>query len=125
MRIAGSSARDDTSARDRAQRHPRAALLAVTLVFVALASLVAVKTPAWEPNDEASHVQNIETLVGGHWYRIPPAHACCDSGFANYELHQPPLYYLLLAGFQRAARQPARAVNPGPPSVFALEARRG
>jgi hypothetical protein len=40
----------------------------VLIVFVVLASTIAVKTPAWESNDEPDHVQNIEALVAGHWY---------------------------------------------------------
>jgi hypothetical protein len=40
----------------------------VLIVFVVLAATIAVKTPAWESNDEPDHVQNIETLVAGHWY---------------------------------------------------------
>jgi Dolichyl-phosphate-mannose-protein mannosyltransferase len=104
-------------------RYPSYALVAVMIVFVALASLVAVKTPAWEGMDEPSHVQNIETLAGGHWYRIPhddrlaTIQARKSGGFLGIELHQPPLYYLLLAGFQRLAGQPARVVKL-PPSSF-------
>jgi hypothetical protein len=99
--------------------YPAAALLAVGLVFVALASVVAVKTPAWESSDEPDHAQNVETLVAGHWYRIPDAlwkgnRSPAPGEVATVELHQPPLYYLLLAGFQRLVGEPARAVKPGP-----------
>src|SRR6185437_3385584 len=48
------------------------ALGGVVLVFVIVTSIVAVKTPAWEANDEPGHVQNVESLVSGHWYSIPP-----------------------------------------------------
>lgn len=98
------------------------------LIFAGLASLVAVKTPAWEANDEPSHVQNVETLVAGHWYRIPTRIPTdlrsrrvpglrIGPGYAT-ELHQPPLYYLLLAGWQELAGQPPRTINPGHASFF-------
>jgi hypothetical protein len=38
----------------------------VILIFVALGSLIAIKTPAYESADEPGHVQNIETLVSGY-----------------------------------------------------------
>jgi Dolichyl-phosphate-mannose-protein mannosyltransferase len=106
-------------------RYPSFALLAVAIVFAALASIAAVKTPAWEATDEPSHVQNVETLAGGHWYRIPPpgdigkefANARKSGGVVSIEVQQPPLYYLLLAGFQRLAGQPAQAFRL-PPSSF-------
>lgn len=50
-------------------------------------------TPAWESNDEPDHVRNVQLLVAGSWYRIEPN--------AGYAPHQPPLYYLLLAGVQK------------------------
>ena len=43
-------------------------LLSILAVFIALSALIALKTPAYESADEPSHVQNIETLVSGHWY---------------------------------------------------------
>lgn len=86
-------------------RAPIVALVGVLVVFVALASVVAVKTPAWESADEPSHVQNIETLVSGHWYGM---NSKCGLGAAmkyctGDEPQQAPLYYLLLAGWQKAA----------------------
>lgn len=80
-----------TSAREL---RPRSALALVALLFVVLALLVAGLTPPWEANDEPDHVQNVETLVSGHLYRI-------ERG-SGAEPHQPPLYYLALAGWQRA-----------------------
>ncbi len=75
------------------------------------------KTPAYESADEPGHVENIETLVGGHWYNLTP-HCpltartifSCENG---NEAHQAPLYYLLLAGWQRAVGQPVE-----PPYLF-------
>jgi uncharacterized membrane protein len=50
--------------------------------------------PAWEANDEMDHVANIEFILQENRLvplRLPPWH----------ETHQPPLYYLLAAGWQR------------------------
>jgi hypothetical protein len=66
--------------------------------------LVAMLNPPWEAPDENFHVQNVETLVGGHWYRIEPG--------AGLEPHQPPLYYLLLAALQKVSGVPTRATSP-------------
>jgi uncharacterized membrane protein len=65
---------------------------------------VAILTPAWEAPDEPSHVLNVQTLVRGHWYRMER-----DAGL---EPHQPPLYYLGLAGWQRLFRTRARDPQP-------------
>ena len=88
-------------------------LAAVLIVFAVLASIVAVKTPPWEAADEPGHVQNIETLVSGHWFTIPsscslkpgigPLFDCAGS-----EPQQAPLYYLVLAGWQKVAGVPAQ-----------------
>ena len=42
------------------------ALVGIILMFIALGTLIAFKTPAYESADEPGHVQNIETLVAGH-----------------------------------------------------------
>jgi 4-amino-4-deoxy-L-arabinose transferase-like glycosyltransferase len=73
---------------------PGRILALVCLVFVVSALVVASATPWGEANDEPDHVQNVETLVSGHWYRIT------DS--AGFQPHQPPLYYLGLAAWQKA-----------------------
>jgi hypothetical protein len=112
--------------RDKA-RYPSVALLVVMIAFATLASTVALETPAWEATDEPSHVQNVETLAGGHWYRIPrdvgeaTVQARRRGGILGVELHQPPLYYLLLAGFQRLAGDPARNVKLPPLSIPLLK----
>jgi 4-amino-4-deoxy-L-arabinose transferase-like glycosyltransferase len=90
-----------STARDWA---PRAALGAIAVAFAFLSFAVAVLTPAWEAPDEPYHVLNVETLVRGHWYRI--------QGDAGLEPHQPPLYYLGLAGWQKSFRTPARRPHP-------------
>lgn len=74
---------------------PPVAIASVATVFVVFALAVAILTPAWEAADEPAHVLNVETLVRGHWYRI--------EGNAGLEPHQPPLYYLVLAGWQRSS----------------------
>jgi hypothetical protein len=90
---------------------PRLALACILIVFVALGLLIAFKTPAYESADEPGHVQNIETLVGGHWYgmssscRTQPDVALLLNCSGD-EAQQAPLYYLLMAGWQRAAHIP-------------------
>ena len=94
-----------------AHRLPQLALAAVMILFVVLGTFIAIETPAYESADEPGHVENIETLVSGHWYGIdsrcgllPPATKYCT----GTEAHQAPLYYLLLAGWQRFAGVPAQ-----------------
>jgi Dolichyl-phosphate-mannose-protein mannosyltransferase len=83
-----------------ASRAGRIAVLGVVGIFALLSSVVAVTTPAWEAADEPDHSQNVETLVGGHWYRM-------DQG-AGLQAHQAPLYYLGLAAWQRVWGVPVR-----------------
>lgn len=94
---------------------PLLALAGITLIFIVLSSLIAYRTPAWESADEPSHVQNIETLVSGHWYGIDSR---CGLGKAavyctGTEPQQAPLYYLLLAGWQKIVGVPAHAPFKG------------
>jgi 4-amino-4-deoxy-L-arabinose transferase-like glycosyltransferase len=83
---------------------PYSVLVVVAVVFVGLASAVAFGTPPWEANDEPYHAQNVETLRTGHWYRITPR--------SGLESHQPPLYYLGLAGYAELIRLPSNATTP-------------
>lgn len=83
---------------------PLLALLAVLIVAASLSVFIAFRTPAWEANDEPDHMMNIEKLVAGHWYRIEPN--------AGYAPHQPPLYYLIAAGVQKALGRGAFSVAP-------------
>ena len=85
-------------------RSPRFGLLCVVLIASALSLFIALRTPAWEANDEPDHMMNIEQLVSGRWYRIEPN--------AGYAPHQPPLYYLVAAGMQKALGRDAFAVRP-------------
>ena len=97
-------------------------LLGILAVFIALSSFVALKTPPGLSNDELSHIQNVETLVAGHLYGMHLGHpellqvfgktinAGQNSGF---EAHQPPLYYLILAGWQRLTGVPPQTPQRG------------
>ena len=85
---------------------PRWVLGAVLGVWLVLAILVTVETPAFEASDEPDHIRNVTTLAGGHWYRIGPAQ--------GLESHQPPAYYALLAGYLRLQGLPTQA--PAVPS---------
>jgi hypothetical protein len=86
---------------------PRAALVVVLALYVSLGMLLVALKPPWEAPDEVDHVKNVEALVSGRLYRIRPAD--------GVESYQPPLYYALLAGWQRAwgleAKQPAPATS--------------
>jgi 4-amino-4-deoxy-L-arabinose transferase-like glycosyltransferase len=118
----------DSAPDGSATRLPQLVLFGVIAVFVALATVISVKTPAWESNDEPGHVQNIETLASGHWYgmhvghvklaRLGPYVEHVDAmTSAGTEAHQAPLYYLLLAGWQRLAGVSVRRPDPGPADI--------
>lgn len=77
---------------------PRAALAVVLTCFALLATAVLSLTPPWEANDEPFHVWNVQTLVGGHFYNI--------GHDGNLESPQFPLYYLVLAAYQKLLRIP-------------------
>ena len=87
-------------------------MLGIICAFLALGTVIVVKTPAWESSDEPGHVQNIETLVAGHWYgvnapcRLDPRIGLLQC--SGDEAQQAPLYYLLFAGWQRLVGQAAR-----------------
>lgn len=91
---------------------PKVALAAVIVVFVILGIVIAVRTPAYESADEPGHVENIETLVSGHWYSLTPhcpvTARTIITCFNGTEAHQAPLYYLLLAGWQRVVGEPVQ-----------------
>jgi 4-amino-4-deoxy-L-arabinose transferase-like glycosyltransferase len=107
------------------------ALVGVITGFVVLATIIAIKTPAYESADEPGHVQNIETLVRGQWYGMNGhlAGLNCELIGKSFqcvgtEAHQAPLYYLLLASWQRVMGVPAQAppkqatTLPGPHGLF-------
>jgi len=92
-------------------RRPLIALAVVIVVFLVLESVIAIRTPAYESADETGHVQNIESLVSGHWYGMDaPCHLNPQIGLlqcSGDEAQQAPLYYLLFAGWQMVVHQPA------------------
>lgn len=104
--------RVDTTGQNRPHIQAWVPLVAIVVLFVALASFVAFKTPAWEAQDEPGHVANIESLVSGHWYGFNadchPTRAILSC--SGDEAQQAPLYYLLLAGWQVATGQHAQPV---------------
>ncbi len=92
-----------------ARRANRLALLLISGVYLALALPYTFLTRAWEANDELDHATYIEYIVRhGALPRI--------SGLNGYESHQPPLYYLLAAGWQKLlgipAFKPSVVANP-------------
>jgi hypothetical protein len=96
---------------------PQLVLAGVILIFIALGTVIAVKTPAYEAADEPGHVENIETLAGGHWYSMTPhcpltlqTIVSCTNGD---EAQQAPLYYFVLAAWQRVAGQPVNSTGAG------------
>ena len=71
----------------------RLALVFVVAVYVVLAVAFSQWTPVGEANDELDHVQYIEYIVSTGSF----PHISLVNG---HESHQPPLYYLLGAGWQ-------------------------
>ena len=86
-------------------RRVRIALLMIVLGYMALGTVIAIETPAWESSDEPGHVLNIETIVSGHWYQIdlncPATPQTTILSCNGDEPQQAPLYYLVMAGWQR------------------------
>jgi 4-amino-4-deoxy-L-arabinose transferase-like glycosyltransferase len=95
----------------------------VIVAFVILGTVIACETPAYESADEPGHVQNIETLVSGHWYSLDVPCGRFDGielhNCSGDEAHQAPLYYLMMAGWQRVIGVPAHAPYNGQPVFFA------
>ncbi|MDX1662369.1 MAG: DUF2142 domain-containing protein [Candidatus Promineifilaceae bacterium] len=91
-------------------RRARFLLLAVIALYLAIGTLYAVHTPAWQAPDEPAHYNYIRQLAQGRLPVIEPADydeayraAIVSAGFGpgasieplTYEDWQPPLYYLL------------------------------
>lgn len=84
-------------------------MLALSGVYLAAALPYSLLTRAWEANDEQDHTTYIEYIVAhGALPRI--------SGANGHESHQPPLYYLLAATWQKLlgipAFKPSTVTNP-------------
>src|SRR5437867_858743 len=75
-------------------------LSVICLLYLGLTTLYSLWTPAWEANDEPDHVANVEYFFQ-HREIIP-----LRSEFWH-ETHQPPLYYVLCATWQRFLGIPA------------------
>ncbi len=90
------------------RRH--APFLLLLLAYLAVATLFALYTPAWQAPDEPAHANYIRQLAAGRWPVIEPGDydqayqgrvisSRFDPDFSvasfTYEDHQPPLYYLL------------------------------
>ena len=79
------------------------AILIVT--YLGFALTFTLLTRAWEADDEPAHVQYVEYIVAHDSLpRISPAN--------NLESHQPPLYYLAAAAWQRILGIPAFRPDP-------------
>jgi 4-amino-4-deoxy-L-arabinose transferase-like glycosyltransferase len=85
----------------------RLALVVLSVVYLGFGLPYCLLTPAWEPNDEPYHAMYVEHIVAhGSFPRI---------GLANgIESHQPPLYYLMAAGWQWLLHIPAFVPSPSP-----------
>jgi hypothetical protein len=80
-----------TSSRPRLMK--RLSILILVFVYVPMALAFSLLTRAYEADDETAHLQNIEHIVRHHSLpRIAVAN--------GLESHQPPLYYLVAAGWQ-------------------------
>ncbi len=93
----------------RMQRH--LPLLAIVLAYLAVGTLFAVLTPAWQAPDEPAHFNVVRQLAAGDFPVMEPGDydqayltkVVFESAFApqydltiiEYEDWQPPLYYLL------------------------------
>lgn len=107
--------------RDIAARRARRLLIGVIVVFVVLGTVIALGTPAYESADEPGHVQDIETLVSGHWYGMNSKCRLSNRFCSGSEAHQAPLYYLVFAGWQRLVGEPYHAPYRGKFSLSSLQ----
>ena len=95
----------------RLRRH--SPLLFVCLGYLVITLTYSLLTPAWEGNDEADHVANTQyilehgDLVPLRWQRW-------------HETHQPPLYYVVAAAWQRALGIAPLSLELPPPQGLPL-----
>lgn len=82
----------------------------VATVYLVLALVFSLSTPAWENSDEADHTRYTERIVRDG--RLPAI-----AGQNGGESHQTPLYYLALAGWQEALGIPLFEPDPVRPAV--------
>jgi uncharacterized membrane protein YhaH (DUF805 family) len=101
-----------------ARRANRLAPLLLSGVYLALALPYSLLTRAWEANDELDHATYIEYIVRqGALPRI--------SALNGHESHQPPLYYLLAAAWQKVLGIPAFTPSGVPNPDVAAESNAG
>jgi 4-amino-4-deoxy-L-arabinose transferase-like glycosyltransferase len=90
----------------------RLALAAIALSYLGLAVAYSLMTPAGEANDELDHVQYVE-------YIVQHGDLPMISVTNGDESHQPPLYYLLGAGWQEIWAVPPFSLRLRPGTPFA------
>jgi hypothetical protein len=99
--------------RSTTRRRTWISITILAVVYLSLALTFSLLTRAWEANDEPDHVQYIEFILHhGAIPRISPSN--------GDESHQPPLYYLLGAGWQRILGIPffSNGFNPVYSTIF-------
>ena len=72
----------------------------ICFLYLGLTAIYCLFTPAWEANDELDHLANVEYVL--QFQRLIPLRT-----EPWHETHQPPLYYLVCAGWQRLLGIPA------------------
>lgn len=89
----------------------------ISAVYLPMSLCYSLMTRAWEANDELDHTRYVEFIVRhGALPRISAAN--------GHESHQPPLYYLLAAWWQKLLGAPAFTPEARPnPSLDAQAAR--
>jgi 4-amino-4-deoxy-L-arabinose transferase-like glycosyltransferase len=114
-------AQEQGGARNAQQTLSRKAIVLALTSTLALYALITVslslRTPAWENNDEADHARYTEYVLSHHGL---PAISAAN----GIESHQPPLYYVSLAAWQRVLGIHAFAPSislPSGPAVAATE----
>jgi len=81
----------DAPPHERESRRARRALRLVVVLYLFMASVYAVAIPAGKGPDETAHLRYVSWLADHHTL---PVFDAADPG-ADYEFHQPPLYYAL------------------------------
>ena len=101
-----------------ARRANRLALVLLSGVYLALALPYSLLTRAWEANDELDHAAYIEYIV--RHGALPQI-----SGLNGHESHQPPLYYLLAAAWQKLLGIPSFTPSAEPNPAVAAQSNVG
>jgi len=100
--------------------NPRFAILPILILYVLVAGLYAIYTPAWQSPDEPAHYNYVRQMASnelpviqaGDWDSavldgMKAAHfaptAITQLLTVEYEDHQPPLYYMFLTPFYQAS----------------------